>query len=115
MELICLQEKDFNIIKEIYDYYILHSTITFHLEPLSVEALKEFIPMNHPLYTSYLITEDGKACGYCYIGPFSKRPAYFRTAEITIYLKPDATHKGIGKQVLEKVTADNKGILIILS
>ena len=95
-----LREDDFGIVKDIYDHYILTSTATFHTNEISIPELKEVIPVGHPIYKSFLIKQGEKVCGYCYISQHKKRQAYDRTAEVTLYLKPDFTGKGIGKEVL---------------
>jgi phosphinothricin acetyltransferase len=87
-------------IKIIYDWYIKNSTATFHTEPITPEQLQEFIFINHPLYKSYLIYGDDILAGYCFLTYHKKRPAYDRTAEISIYLKPEFSGKGIGKAAL---------------
>lgn len=102
-ELADLSEKDFSVVKEIYDYYILNTVFTFHVSEITIEALKENIPVNHPKYKSFLIKADGDVCGYCYLSQYKNRKAYDRTAEITLYLKPDFTGKRIGKFVIEKL------------
>ena len=43
-------EKDLSAIKEIYDYYILNSTATFHNIKISMPELKEFLFIAHPDY-----------------------------------------------------------------
>jgi L-amino acid N-acyltransferase YncA len=116
LKLIDLQEQDFSLIKEIYDYYILKSTATFHTEPISVKELKSQILVGHPKYKSFLIEFDGDTCGYCYISQYKKRQAYDRTAEITIYLKPAYSEKGIGKATLNMLEsiAKKNGIRVLL-
>jgi L-amino acid N-acyltransferase YncA len=55
-------------------------------------------------------------CGYCYISRYKPRQAYDRTAEITIYLKPEFWNKGIGKEtirMLEQVAKQN-GICVLI-
>ncbi|MBN2747191.1 MAG: GNAT family N-acetyltransferase [Bacteroidales bacterium] len=103
IKLIDLRETDFNVVKAIYDHYILNSTATFHTDLISLEELKSVILVAHPKYKSYLIEYEGKTCGYCYISQYKKRQAYDRTAEITIYLKPEYSGKGIGKTTLDKL------------
>jgi L-amino acid N-acyltransferase YncA len=95
-----LKDSEFDIIKEIYDYYILNSTATFHTEPISIKELKEYIFIDHPLYKSYLIYYFENIAGYSYFTYFKKRQAYNRTAEVTLYLKPEFCHKGLGMEVL---------------
>ncbi|MBX2969405.1 MAG: N-acetyltransferase [Cyclobacteriaceae bacterium] len=87
-------------IKAIYDWYIKNSTATFHTEPVTPEQLQEFIFIKHPLYKSYLIYGDDLLAGYCFLTYHKKRPAYDRTAEISIYLKPEFAGRGIGKAAL---------------
>lgn len=50
-----ITEADFAAIKEIYDYYILTSTSTYYTELISIDELKQFIPLNSQRYKSYMI------------------------------------------------------------
>ncbi|MFW6268308.1 MAG: N-acetyltransferase family protein [Marinilabiliaceae bacterium] len=107
---------DLVAIKEIYDYYILHTNATFHTDPISFEELREMIPFYHKKYQSLLVKADGKVAGYCYLAPFKKRQAYDRTAEITVYLKPEYCGQGIGYKTvthLEEI-ARQKGIKVLV-
>jgi len=116
VEWIELQDKDYAAVKEIYDYYVLNTTVTFATSGSSLAALKETIPSGHPKYKSFMIKSDGKVCGFCYLSQYRKRAAYDRTAEISVYLKPGFTGKGIGKQTLEKLktVALENGIRVLL-
>ncbi|SFW17258.1 phosphinothricin acetyltransferase [Sinomicrobium oceani] len=95
-----LQQEDFPEIKKIYDWYIAHSTATFHTEPVTITELKEFIYTGHPLYIAALIYADDEIAGYLYMTPYKKRQAYNRTAEVTLYLKPEMSGKGIGRKAM---------------
>jgi phosphinothricin acetyltransferase len=95
-----MEEEDYFIVKEIYDYYVMHSTATFHTEPVSISELKEYIYINHPIYKSFIINCDDTPAGFCYYTYFKKRQAYDRTAEVTIYLRPEFCGKGIGHKAL---------------
>ena len=110
IEFLKLQEKDLPVIKEIYDWYIKNSTATFHTEPISIDQLKEFIYINHPLYNSYLICIGEEIAGYCFLTYYKKRQAYDRTAEVTLYLRTEFHRRGIGKiamDYLEKIAREN--------
>jgi len=91
-----ISDHDFPAIKEIYDWYIKNSTATFHTEPIRIDQLKEFIFLKHRLYGSYLIFAGDETAGYCFLTYYKNRQAYDRTAEVTIYLKPEYCGKGIG-------------------
>ncbi len=100
LEFTSMKEEDLLQVKEIYDYYILHSTATFHIEPITIGELKEYIYLNHPRYASYMIICNDTPAGFCYYTHFKKRQAYDRTAEVAIYLRPEFCDKGIGPKVL---------------
>jgi L-amino acid N-acyltransferase YncA len=112
-----ITDKDLELIREIYDYYIENSTATYYTEKISISELKEFIPVKHEKYKSFLIKAEDRCVGFCYISQYKKRQAYYRTAEISIYLKPEYTGKGIGKEALEhleRVSISN-GISVLLA
>ena len=115
-----IKEEDFTAIKEIYDWYIAHSTATFHTEPIRISQLQEFIFVNHPVYNSYLVFDGEELAGYCFLTYYKNRQAYDRTAEVTIYLKPEFCGKGIGKIAmihLEQIARQNglKNLIGIIS
>ena len=107
---------DLVAIKEIYDYYITETTATFHTDPISFEELREIIPFYDKQYPSFIIKAENKIAGYCYLAPFKKRQAYNRSAEATLYLKPQYCGKGIGFKAvtfMEKA-AKKLGIKVLL-
>jgi len=115
-EWIEIEDKDYPVVKEIYDYYVLNSTATFSTSEVPVTELKESILTGHAKYKSYIIKTDGTVCGFCYLSQYRKRQAYDRTAEVTLYLKPGFSGKGIGTQTLEKLetVAREHGISVLL-
>jgi len=111
-----LQERDLQVVKEIYDGYILHSTATFHKECVTIGELRETIPIAHAKYKSFLILADGQICGFCYTSAFKKRQAYDRTAEVTLYLKSDFFGRGIGTSTVKRLeeAARSNGIKVLI-
>ena len=109
-------EKDFDLVKEIYDHYILNSTATYHTDKITIAELKEYILIGHPKYKSFLIKYNKSICGFCYLSRFKNRQAYDRTAEVTIYLKPEFTGLKIGIWVLKELEriAIDKGIYVLV-
>ena len=93
-------ETDLELVREIFNYYIVHTTKNYRTLPLSIADLTDIINPGHPKYRSFLISESNSPCGFVYLSQFRKREAYDRTAEITVYLKPEYTGKGIGKHTL---------------
>jgi phosphinothricin acetyltransferase len=84
----------------IYNWYVVNTTATFHLEEVPSSELERMVSVGHPKYKSYLILFDGDVCGFCYISQFRYKEAYDKSAEITLYLNQDFIGKGIGKATL---------------
>ena len=91
---------DLPYITELYNYFIQTSIATFHTDVLNTDDFNMLLPFGHPVYQTFLILENNQSVGFCYVGNYKPRQAYDRTAEVTIYLHPDAQGKGIGKQAL---------------
>lgn len=83
-------------VHEIYNYYVLNSTATFHTKQVSDEEMREIVYHHRDLYRTFVALDGQEVCGYCIMAPFKKREAYDCTAEITVYLKHDYSGKGVG-------------------
>jgi L-amino acid N-acyltransferase YncA len=116
IQLMVMVDTDFDLVKEIYDFYVLNSTATYHTEKITIPELKEYILIGHPRYKSFLIKYNNNICGFCYISRFKERQAYDRTAEVTIYLKPEFTGLKIGTWVLDELETISKkaGICVLV-
>jgi phosphinothricin acetyltransferase len=101
-----ITEHDLTEVKAIYDWFIAYSTATFHTEPISHDQLKTFLYVGDPVYRSYLIQHNGIVAGYCFLSKYKDRPAYRRTAEVTIYIRPEFQGKGLGSAALKRLMED---------
>jgi phosphinothricin acetyltransferase len=109
-------ENDLGSIMEIYDHYILNSTVTFHSEKITVPELREFLFIACPKYPSFILEENEGIIGYCFLTQYKKRTAYDRTAELSLYLKPAYTGRGIGTLALRYLedAAKKAGICVLV-
>jgi len=85
----------------IYNWYVLNSTATFHLEAVPQEELERMVSMGHSKYESFIIEYDNEVSGFCYLSQFRYKEAYDSSAEITLYLNQNSRGKGIGKETLK--------------
>ena len=92
-------EADVPAILEIYAPYVKNTTITFEYDvPGREEFLERFrvITVQFP----WLVWEEaGEILGYAYAAPPYTRDAYRWCAEPSIYLKPHARGRGIGRKL----------------
>jgi len=96
-----MTEEYLDEVLQIYTYYVLNTTATFHSQPLTREAMREIVFFDTEKYKTFVICENGKVCGYVLITPHKKREAYYGTAEVTVYLKPDYTGQGLGSMAVK--------------
>ncbi|WP_040309816.1 GNAT family N-acetyltransferase [Asticcacaulis biprosthecium] len=97
-------EADFEVITAIYAHNVLHGTGTFALEPPSQdEMLASFRTIKGMGLPYILAEEDGRILGYAYASPFRTRPGYKYSIEDSIYLAPDASGRGLGKALLNRL------------
>lgn len=91
---------DAEAIAAIYNHYIENTVITFEETPVSAEALAGRIEAVKRLNLPWLVIEDNSAIvGYAYATRWKERIAYRHSAEVTIYLAPDRTSRGLGTQL----------------
>ncbi|MCI5710983.1 MAG: N-acetyltransferase family protein [Prevotella sp.] len=92
---------DAKCITDIYNHYVLNTTVTFETAALSVEDMAKRIETISAHWPYFVYEEEGEIMGYCYVHPWKERAAYAHTWEVTIYLKPGALHHHAGTAMME--------------
>jgi phosphinothricin acetyltransferase len=88
---------------EIYNHYVLHTPITFDIEPGSLEQRRVWLAQfaetgRHRL----LVAENaGRLVGYAGSHQFRAKQAYEASVETTIYCAPGAQGQGIGRALYD--------------
>lgn len=88
--------EDAEAITEIYKPYVLNTTITFELDPPTVDEMRHRILHTLEKYPYLVAEEEGKVIGYAYAGTLYDRRAYDHSAELSIYIHKDKRHGGVG-------------------
>src|SRR5687768_15825289 len=91
--------KDALQIADIYNYYILNTTVTFEEEAVSAESMKERILEVQEKFPWLVYEKDGKVIGYAYASAWKSRCAYKYSVETTVYLQNGLSGSGIGSQL----------------
>ena len=84
---------------DIYNYYVLHSVITFDKTPFSTQEFEDKIGAISSHFPFLVFEEDNEILGYAYGSKWRQKPAYNNTVESTVYLKHDVQGKQIGTQL----------------
>jgi phosphinothricin acetyltransferase len=86
---------------DIYNHYVVHTPITFDLEPYTVERRSiwfEQFALNGR-YRLLVAEEEGRVIGYTGTTRFRAKAAYDTTVETTIYCAHESIGKGIGSRL----------------
>ncbi len=95
-------------IRDIYNYYIANTVMTFETDMLSEENVLQRIRKYTPFYPWYVSEIDGNVIGYAYASEFVERSAYKYTSEITIFIDHKYTRSGSGKVLFTQLIDDMK-------
>ena len=90
---------DLPALTAIYNHYIVNTTITFDLRPLTVEERRPWFEDHKPSGRHRLLvaTDAGGRCaGYASSSRWRPKAAYDTTVESSVYCHPDAVGAGCG-------------------
>jgi L-amino acid N-acyltransferase YncA len=102
---------DLTAIVAIYNSTVPSRLVTADLEPVSVESRLAWFHAHGPEKRPLWVVEDGdRIIAWLSFSDFYGRPAYLRTAEVSIYLDEAARGKGLGKQLLAEALSAAPGL-----
>jgi phosphinothricin acetyltransferase len=91
--------QDLPALLAIYNHYVVHSPITFDVEPLTLAQrapwLAQFAATGR--YRLFVAERDGERVGYAGTHSFRPKQAYETTAETTIYCASAVHGSGVGR------------------
>ena len=93
--------EDLPRLTEIYNHYVIHTPVTFDLEPHTVEKRSAWMAQFAATGRHRLFVAESAAgiVGYAGTTRFRPKAAYDTTVETTIYCAPDAVGRGIGTKL----------------
>lgn len=108
---------DAGAIAEIYNHYVRETIVTFEETPIDAAEMARRMETVRAASLPWLVALDGgRVAGYAYAGPWKTRIGYRLTVEISAYLDPSVTGRGIGTALyarLFEVLAD-RGIRCVI-
>ena len=96
----------------IYNHYIVNTTVTFEEEAVTENEMKSRIEGVTEKFPWLVYEEENNIEGYAYATEWRPRTAYRYSAEITVYLKPQATNKGIGTALYKNLIQEMKALQV---
>jgi L-amino acid N-acyltransferase YncA len=93
-------------IAEIYNHYVLTSTITFEEEPVPVAEMARRVADIQASSLPWLVaTRDGEITGFAYASKWKTRAAYRFSTEVTVYVRAGLGRSGTGSRLYARLFA----------
>jgi len=102
-----VQDADIPDVREIYNYYVTNSVVTFDEKKWSLAQWRDKAAYLAKLKLPFLVARSpsGQVLGYALVQPMSSKSAYRYSVESSIYLGHAATGKGLGRALLDALLA----------
>ncbi|HEX7553990.1 MAG TPA: arsinothricin resistance N-acetyltransferase ArsN1 family B [Geothrix sp.] len=97
---------DAQAMADIYNPFILGTTITFEEEAVTPQEMASRIGIVLLALPWLVIEVQGTVAGYAYATPWKTRSAYRRTVESAIYMAPSQDGQGLGTRLYEALLGE---------
>lgn len=104
-------EGDLEALNEIYNRYVAEAHYTFDIEPVTMEARREWFGHHAEAgpHRVLVALSDETVMGYASSSRFRPKVGYNTSVETSIYLAPDAVGRGIGSRLYERLFSALEG------
>jgi len=107
------RREDLPHIVAIYNATIPSRVVTADLEPVSVASRVRWFEEHSPDFRPLWVVEaDGQVAGWLSFSSFYGRPAYNKTAELSVYVHTDFRKRGIASYLLTQAFTQAPGLVI---
>jgi phosphinothricin acetyltransferase len=92
---------DLPVLLEIYNHYVRETAITFDIEPRTLAQRQTWLDSfaANGRYQCFVAVRNDKAVGWASSHRYNERAAYDTTVASSVYLAPDVTGQGLGRQL----------------
>ena len=98
-----VEQGDLPALLAIYNHYVVTTPITFDIEPRTLAQRQLWLDTFKPTgrHQCFVAVASGVPVGCACSGKFREKAAYDTTAELSVYLAPDAHGKGLGRRLYQ--------------
>ena len=114
-----MDEGDREAVIDLFNHYIENSFAAYPEERVPYALFDQFMEMTkgYPAFTARDEAREGHFVGFAFLRPYHPLRSFQRSAEVSCFIEPEYTRRGIGTNMLERIIADakRKGIDSILA
>jgi phosphinothricin acetyltransferase len=96
---------DLVAVNEIYNQYVVETHYTFDIEPMTLDARREWFTHYgvSGRYRLLVALSEGEVIGYACSSRFRPKVGYETSVETSVYLAPEAVGRGAGSRLYEEL------------
>lgn len=98
-----MSEDDRQAVIDIFNYYVENGFAAYPEKKLPYEAFDKFVEMSKGFPTGSIKDRNGKTVGFGFLSAHNRTPTLSQTAQVTYFIHPDHTGKGLGKMLLRSL------------
>jgi phosphinothricin acetyltransferase len=95
--------EDAEAIRAIYNVEVTTSTVTFDLEPRTLEVQRDWLAARSGAHSAIVAELDGQVIGFASLSPWKDRPAYRTSVEDSVYVHRAHQGTGVGRILLTRL------------
>jgi phosphinothricin acetyltransferase len=97
--------EDLATVNDIYNQYVIETHYTFDLEPMTMEARREWFThyASSGRYRLLVALADDAVIGYACSSRFRPKAGYETSVETSVYLAPEAVGRGAGSRLYDEL------------
>lgn len=96
---------DRTAIDAIYAHYVRTSTCTYTEVVETDDERRAWFESHGPHHPITVLEESDEVLGWASLSPWKSRSAYRWSVELSIYLRPDVLHRGLGRELMADLIA----------
>lgn len=114
-----MAEGDREAVIDLFNYYIENSFAAYPEEKVPYGLFDQFLKLTEG-YPAFAVRDEESSngfVGFAFLRPYHPVPSFLRAAEISYFIEPGYTGRGIGSALLNRIVAEarNKGVDTVLA
>lgn len=96
------KRSDAMAVADIFNYYVLNTSVSLELTPFAPEDMAErIVNVQAEGYPFVVLEDEGKIVGFYFLTRWNYRKGFRSTAEMVIYVRKNMRGKGLAAQMME--------------
>jgi phosphinothricin acetyltransferase len=112
-----ISKNDRKAVIDIFNYYIENSFAAYPEQQVTYDFFNLFLNLFHGYPSVAVRNNANNFVGFGFLRAYHPSPTFAQTAEVTYFIKPGHTRKGVGQKMLAYLTSEarHQGIQMLLS